>query len=191
MDYNTQRPTLLMPEYGRMVQQMVDEAVKIKNRAERQAYAESIVSVMCGLNPQMKNVPGYREKLWDHIAYISGYKLDIDYPCQICRPEQENPPSIPYPDHQMRFRHYGSLIEHALAEVSLLPPSLHTEILRGIGTRMKRCVVEFRCENPDDCRIEHDIERISDDAVKADFSMYPLAYIRMENKEGSKKRKKR
>ena len=192
MDYNTQRPTLLMPEYGRMVQQMTDEAVNIEDRGERQAYAEAIIGVMLGLNPQMKNVPGYHDKLWDHLAYISGYKLDIDYPCEIHKAEQEEPPAIPYPKHTVHFRHYGTLIERALTEVQSLPQGpLRTETLRGIGTRMKRCITEFRNETSDDRRIEHDIEHVSDGMVTADFSAYPLAIIRMEMHNGGKRRKKK
>lgn len=192
MDYNTSRPTLLMPEYGRMVQRMVEDAVAMPDRRQRQAYAEAIIGVMRGLNPQMKNVPGYREKLWDHLAQISGYRLDIDYPCEIRRPEQEAPPAIPYPKHRVRYRHYGTLIERALAEVGTMPQGqLRNETLRGIGTRMKRCIAEFRSETPDDRRVEHDIERVSDGQARADFSHRPLAPVKVEMpSEGKKKKKK-
>ena len=191
-DYNTQRHTLLMPEYGRMVQQMVNEAVNIQKRAERQTYAEAIIGVMRGLNPQMKNVPGFREKLWDHLAYLSGYKLDIDYPCEIHRTEQEKPPTIPYPQHTVHYRHYGTLIERALSEVPLLPAGqLRTDTLRGIGTRMKRCIADFRNETSDDRRIEHDIERISNKAVTTDFSVHPLAVVRTEIRNEGRRRKKK
>lgn len=192
MDYNTQRTPLLMPEYGRMVQRMVDEAINIENRAERQAYAEAIIGVMRGLNPQMKNVPGYHEKLWDHLAHISSHKLDIDYPCEIHSSEQEEPPTIPYPKHSAHYLHYGALIERALKEVESLPQSqLRNDTLRGIGTRMKRCIADFRSETSDDRRIEHDIERISDGAVTADFSTHPLATIKVEMINEGKKRKKK
>ncbi len=181
-----------MPEYGRLVQQMVEEALHIDNRAERQAYAEAIVGVMLGLNPQMKNVAGYREKLWDHLAYISRYQLDIDYPCEIRKPEREEPPAIPYPTHRTRFRHYGTLIEDALQTVATLPKDpARKELLRGIGTRMKRCLIEFRSETPDDRRIEHDIARVSNDAVEANFYQQPLQAIKAEQKPQGKKRKKK
>ncbi len=192
MDYNTQRPTLLMPEYGRLVQQMVEDAVNMPDRAQRQAYAEIIISVMRGLNPQMKNVPGYREKLWDHLAYISQYKLDIDYPCEIHHAETTAPPHIPYPTSSVNYRHYGTLIERALEEVGAMPGGIQrTELLRGIGTRMKRCLTEFRSEQPDDRRVEHDIERLSRGAAVADFANRPLATIRVENNTSNKKRKKK
>lgn len=193
MDYNTQRPTLLMPEYGRIVQQMVDDAMKIPDRAQRQAYAEAIIGVMRGLNPQMKNVPGYREKLWDHLAYISNYQLDIDYPCEIHRAEANERPNIPYPTSTLHYRHYGTLVERALNEMSQMPDNAQrTELLRGIGTRMKRCIVSFRGEQPDDKRIVHDIERITQGATRADFGNRPLASIRVETStNNTKKRKKK
>lgn len=181
-----------MPEYGRLVQMMADEALKMEDRAERQAYAEAIIGVMRGLNPQMKNTPGFREKLWDHLAYICDYRMDIDYPCEIRRPEQGTPPPIPYPENGMRYRHYGTLVERALKEAGAMShDQQRTEALRGIATRMKRCLAEFREEQPDDRRVEHDIERVSDGAAHADFSAHPLAYVRMEQKDYGKKRKKK
>lgn len=192
MDYNTNRPTLLMPEYGRMVQKMADEAVKIEDREERQAYAEAIIGVMCGLNPLMKNVPGYQEKLWDHLAYISNYKLDVDYPCEIRKAEKETPPPIPYPGHEVSYLQYGTLIEKALTEVNTIEDDEEqAEILRGIGIRMKRCLAEFRFEQADDTRIEHDIERISQETAHADFSLNPLATIQVDYQDDTKKRKKK
>lgn len=192
MEYNTQRPTLLMPEYGRMVQQMVNEAIQIEDRTERTRYAEAIIGVMRGLNPQMKNVPNYREKLWDHLAYISGYQLDIDYPFDIHTVEKSTPPAIPYPSHQVNYRHYGTLIERALQEIGTLPNNEEkVGLLRGVGTRMKRCIADFRDEQPDDRRVEHDIERITDGKTTANFSAHPLAYIKTENKESGKKRRKK
>lgn len=80
LDYNTTRTHLKLPEYGRLVQHMVDYAVTIENKDERQKYAEAIANVMIGLNPKMKDVTDFQNKIWDHLAYMADYKLDIDYP---------------------------------------------------------------------------------------------------------------
>lgn len=80
MDYNTKRERLVLPEYGRIIQDMVDHALTIEDRAERQQCANTIVAVMGSLFPHLRDVPDFNHKLWDHLAMMSGYKLDIDYP---------------------------------------------------------------------------------------------------------------
>ncbi len=80
MDYNTQRPRLVLPEYGRLVQDMVNYALTLEDRDKRQACAEAIISVMENFFPQQHNQPDFKHKLWDHLAIMSDYRLDIDYP---------------------------------------------------------------------------------------------------------------
>lgn len=83
LDYNTQRERLILPEYGREVQQMVDHCIALPNRALRQRCAESIVAVMERMSPPACDDSDYRHKLWDHLALMSNFKLDIDYPFDI------------------------------------------------------------------------------------------------------------
>ena len=83
LDYNTQREHLVLPEYGREVQQMVDYCVGLKSRAERQRCANTIIAVMERMMPHNYENKDYRQKLWDHLALMSGFQLDIDYPCDI------------------------------------------------------------------------------------------------------------
>ncbi len=85
MEYNTNRPRLKMPSYGRNVQTMVEECMKIERTADRQAYAERIVEVMAIVSQQNLRNPEIHHKLWNHLAYISDYKLNIEYPCEINR----------------------------------------------------------------------------------------------------------
>ena len=80
LDYNTQREKLVMPEYGREIQKMVDYAVALPDKEERQRCAESIIEVMARMTPQGHDSVDYEQKLWDHLAIISGFKLDIDWP---------------------------------------------------------------------------------------------------------------
>lgn len=81
LDYNTQRERLVLPEYGREVQQMVDYCVSLKSRAERQRCANTIIAVMERMMPHTYENKDYRQKLWDYLALMSGFQLDIDYPC--------------------------------------------------------------------------------------------------------------
>ena len=85
MDYNTNRPHLKMPSYGRNVQQMVEECLTVENPAERQEYAERIVEIMAVLTQQSLRNGEVTQKLWNHLAFIADYKLDITYPCEINR----------------------------------------------------------------------------------------------------------
>ena len=83
LDYNTQREKLVLPEYGREIQKMVDHAISIEDRAERQHCAEAIVAIMSRMFPQNRNNKDHEQMLWDHLALMSGFKLDIDYPYDV------------------------------------------------------------------------------------------------------------
>ena len=83
LDYNTQREKLILPEYGREVQSIIDYAVALPDRAERQRCANAIIAIMERMMPQTQNTPDHKHKLWDHLALMSGFKLDIDYPYDI------------------------------------------------------------------------------------------------------------
>ena len=109
MKYNTQEKTLPMPEYGRAVQKMVDHAVTIEDRAERQRCANTIIAVMGNMFPQLRDMPDFNHKLWDHLAVMADFKLDIDYPYEVVKPEalHPTPERLPYPKGGIRYRHYG------------------------------------------------------------------------------------
>ena len=105
-----------MPEYGRSIQKMVDMAVQMADRTERQQCANTIVKIMSGILPATTNKADDEHRLWNHLARIAHYKLDIDYPVDIIPQEeaQAHPASIPYPAKDIKRRHYGHLVEQAL-----------------------------------------------------------------------------
>ena len=113
VDYNTQRSKLIISEYGRNVQSMVDHLMTIENREERSRLAYAVVQVMGQLNPHLANVADYRHKLWDHLFIISGFKLDVDSPYPIPEPQQFNrkPEKVPYGHTRIKIRFYGKGIE--------------------------------------------------------------------------------
>ena len=80
MEYNTQKKKLLLPEYGRNIQKMVDYLLTIEDREERTRAAKTVIDVMGNLYPHLRDVPDFRHKLWDHLAIMSEFKLDIDTP---------------------------------------------------------------------------------------------------------------
>ena len=113
MEYNSSRPHLIIPEYGRNVQKMIDYALTVEDREERSNIARAIVAVMCTLNPHLRDVTDYKHKLWDHLFFISNFKLDVDapYPIPSAETMYQKPNRIPYPSNQIRFKHYGKTVE--------------------------------------------------------------------------------
>lgn len=120
MEYNTTKEKLILPEYGRTIQDMVAYAMTLTDRAERQHCAETIISIMGKFNTQSKDRDEKLKMLWDHLALISNYKLDVDspYPITIITDEERQQPHVEYPHRPTRYRHYGATLE---AMVQALP----------------------------------------------------------------------
>jgi hypothetical protein len=113
MEYNTQQRVLPLPEYGRSIQNMVDHCLTIEDRAERQRCANSIINIMGNMFPHLRDVPDFKHKLWDHLAIMSDFKMDIDFPYEIIKKDNliTKPDVIPYPSSKIRYRHYGRTLE--------------------------------------------------------------------------------
>lgn len=192
-EYNATRPRLRMPEYGRLVQQMVEEAVNIPTKPERQRYAERIVSVMLGLNPKMRNVEDYRHKVWDYLARLSDYRLDIDYPYEIVRHDEEEsaPVRLSYPKGFIRFRHYGRLIERATVTLKEMSPGPERDAyMRLVANRMKRNLADWKGDGVADSKVAHDIAFYTEGAVEPNFEGKGEALMKIgDNKFRTRKNK--
>jgi hypothetical protein len=114
---------MLLPEYGRSIQDMVDYCCTIADRDERQRCANSIITIMGNLFPQLRDVPDFKHKLWDHLAIMSDFKLDIDYPYEVIRPDtiDVKPDAIPYPQRKIRYRHYGRIVADLIQKACDMP----------------------------------------------------------------------
>lgn len=174
MKYNTTREKLLLPEYGRMVQEMVQKALTLENRSQRQDYAQQIINVMAGLNPQMRHIPDYKHKLWDHLAYMSGYRLDIDYPVSINQiTREEKPARLAYPGGKMRHKHYGRLLENFLHRIEETDnKALQDKMVHKAAARMRRNLADWKGEGYDNQTIENDIAEYTQGAVQPDLSQW-------------------
>ena len=108
-DYNSCRPRLILPEYGRNIQKMVDHILSIEDGMNVTVLAQAIITIMGNMNPHLRDINDFKHKLWDHLALMSNFKLDIDYPYEIPRAEEfvEKPRRVPYNTNQIRYRHYG------------------------------------------------------------------------------------
>ena len=117
MEYNTQKKKLLLPEYGRNIQKMVDYLLTIEDREERTRAAKTVIDVMGNLYPHLRDVPDFRHKLWDHLAIMSEFKLDIDtpYPLPSLSKLQEKPERLPYSSNHIKYKHYGKLVQNQRA----------------------------------------------------------------------------
>lgn len=149
MEYNTTRSKMLMPEYGRNVQRMVEYLMTLEDRAQRLKNAEAIVELMGTLNPNLKQIEDYKHKLWDHLVQMTDFKLDVDAPYPAPTPEQlyKKPDPIPYPQQSIDNRHFGknldALIEKALKETDPEKKQGFTQI---IGYYMKLAYTNWHKE---------------------------------------------
>ena len=116
IEYNTERPHLIIPEYGRHIQKMVDHAISIEDKEERNKVAKSIISVMGNMNPHLRDVPDFQHKLWDQLFIISDFKLDVDSP--FVKPSREElmeaPEPLKYPQNFPKYRFYGNNIKRMI-----------------------------------------------------------------------------
>lgn len=153
-DYNTQRKRMALPEYGRNVQKMVDHIKTIEDRDERNRAAKTIIQIMGNLNPHLRDVGDFKHKLWDHLALIADFELDIDSPYPV--PEQEKffekPNQIPYRQGGIRYLHYGRIIELMIDAASGKEDGEEKEYLTSlIVNQMKKSYITWnRGQVPDE-----------------------------------------
>lgn len=116
LEYNTERPKLIIPEYGRHIQKMVDHAITLEDREERNKVAKSIIAVMGNLNPHLRDVPDFQPMLWDQLFIISDFNLDVDSPFPIPTKEAltERPDPLGYPQNYPKYRFYGNNIKRMI-----------------------------------------------------------------------------
>ena len=139
LDYNTGREKLLMPEYGREIQKMVDFAISLPSKEERLKCAKTIVRMMLTKVPQIRENAGYEQTLWDHLYLMSDKQLDIDWPFDVTGAEtiHSKPSPIPLPQKRIRLRHYGKLVGELLEKLKTMPESAErTELIRQTANQM-------------------------------------------------------
>lgn len=160
MQYNTQQKKLPLPEYGRSIQNMVDFALTLEDRAERQRCANTIINIMGNMFPHLRDVPDFKHKLWDHLAIMSDFKLDIDYPYEIVRKENLNtrPDIIPYPSTKIRYRHYGRTLEVLIKKACEFPEGDEkNNLIALIANHMKKDYMAWNKDTVEDKKIADDL----------------------------------
>lgn len=173
MIYNTKMKRLALPEYGRNIQSMVDYCLTIEDREERTNCAYAIVATMGNLFPQLGDLSEYKHLLWDHLAIMSDFKLDIDYPYEVVKKESLNncPDRVPYSSPKnLRFRHYGKLIQGMIDKAAeLTDPEEKKELSVYIANYMKKCYILYNKDGVADEKIFDDLRNLS----KGDIRLTP------------------
>jgi hypothetical protein len=188
-DYNTSRKHLVLPEYGRNIHMMVDYIKTIDDREERNRLAHSVVAVMGNLNPHLRDINDFKHKLWDHLALIANFDIDIDYPYDPPKPETftEKPKKVEYGTSRIKYKHYGRSIEMMIKASCELPESEEkVKIFNLIANHMKKSYYSWNRENVDDEIILKDLNTLA--KGKIDISTISLTETReLMNKNKRKK----
>lgn len=192
LDYNTQREKLILPEYGREVQSIIDYAVALPDRAERQRCANAIIAIMERMMPQAQNTPDHKHKLWDHLALMSGFKLDIDYPYDISEAKKmmARPNPMPYPMKRIPVRHYGNMMFEIFDILKSMPAGAERdELARLAANQMKRDLFQWGHGSSDDEKVVSDIAAYTGGKIQFDLGKCTIA--RPEAREPERKRKRK
>jgi len=190
MEYNTQRKKMELPEYGRSVQNMVDHALTIEDREERQRCADTIVNIMGGMFPHLRDVPDFKHKLWDHLAIMSDFKLDIDYPFEIVKKEDlvVKPEQLAYPNADFRYRHYGRFLEGMVKKaVEIEDEEEKKQLINLLAIQMKKDLNNWNKEGIEDQKIVDDLREYSNGAIDLKVEDLRLGDSRCNNNPQQRK----
>ena len=193
LDYNTQREKLILPEYGREIQQMVDHAVSLEDRAERQRCAETIVSIMGRMFPEDKTVEEKDRKFWDHLTIMSGFRLDVDYPFDVTHAAQiaKKPAPMEYPMKKIPVRHYGAMLFDVFKRLEQMEPGLERdELVKLTANQMRRNLVQWSHGSSDEEKVASDLARFTHGKIQLDLDTFKFEPIRdVPNNNNNKKKK--
>ena len=168
MEYNTKLKRLALPEYGRNIQNMVDYCRTITNREERNRCAETVIGIMGNMFPELRDVNDFKHILWDHLAIMSDFKLDVDYPFEVIKKENlyKRPPDLPYDKKEMIYRHYGETLERLIFKASEMKEGEEKEVLiRLIANQMKKSYLMWNKDSVDNRKILKDLFDLSEGRI--------------------------
>lgn len=173
-DYNSTRSPLILAEYGRNVQNMVDYICTLPTREERNKYAQVVIDLMGFLNPHLRDVSDFKHKLWDHLHIISDFKIDLDSPYPI--PEKDSlrskPEILDYPQHRIRFKHYGKTVEKLIESAKKIENTeSQKKMVTSIANFMKMAYVTWNKDSVADETILGDLKELSNGELPIDENM--------------------
>ena len=197
LDYNTQREKLIMPEYGREIQKMVDYAISLPTKEERMKCAQAIIHQMENKTPQLRDSSDYQQTLWDHLYLMSHKQLDIDWPFDVSNAEKilSKPQPLEHPkaDAQSRQRHYGRLMMEVFEKLKAMPEGEERdELVRITANQMKRDLATWGHGSMDDEKVADDLARFTDGKIQIDPQSFRFErvtpFAQNEGKRGKRKK---
>ncbi|MEN8703436.1 MAG: DUF4290 domain-containing protein [Polaribacter sp.] len=156
LEYNSERTLMIIPEYGRHIQKLIDHCLALETKEERNKMALAIVDVMGNLQPHLRDVPDFKHKLWDQLFIMSKFNLDVDspYPTPSKEELQEKPERLPYPKYASRYRYYGNNIQTMIdVALSWEDGEKKDALVYTIANHMKKCYLNWNKDTVDDAVI--------------------------------------
>lgn len=194
-DYNTNRKPLILPEYGRNIQKMVAHILSIEDKEERNKAAISIIAIMGNLNPHLRDVGDFKHKLWDHLAIISEFKMDIDSPYELPTKEklEEKPNTIEYNQNPLKFKHYGHSMKLMVQKAAEMEDGEEKEyLIELLANHMKKSYLTWNREAVDDKQIFLDLNDLSNGKINLmpeDITLHDTKDILNKNRKKRNPRK--
>lgn len=164
LEYNSSRNKLVISEYGRHIQKLVEYAMSLENKQERQKMADGIIDIMGELNPQLRDVADFKHKLWDHLFIISNFELDVDSPYEkpILEKLFEKPEPLNYPNAKIKYNHYGKVIELMVDEaIKMQDQDIKNKLVVAIANQMKKSYVNWNLDSVEDEIILNHLTKLS------------------------------
>ena len=195
LQYNTKRTQLIIPEYGRHVQLMINQIMETRDRDERNKMAKAVIGIMGNMNPHLRDVPDFQHKLWDQLFIMSNFELDLDCPFE--KPQKEvltqKPDRLAYPQRNPKYRFYGNNIKSMInVAVNWEEGELKNALVFNIANHMKKCFLNWNKDTVQDEVILNHLLELSDNKLKVSEEDLPLTdtseflKIRSKNGNGSK-----
>ena len=168
LEYNTEREHLIIPEYGRHIQKMINYATTIETKEERNKVAGAIIAIMGNLQPHLRDVPDFQHKLWDQLFIMSDFKLDVDFPYE--KPEREvleaRPEPLAYPQNFPKYRFYGNNIKTMIDVANTWEEGdLKEALVYTIANHMKKCFLNWNKDTVEDRVIFNHLFELSDGKI--------------------------
>ncbi len=176
--YNTQKKKLIIPEYGRHIHEMIDQAVSLKDREKRNEMAKAIIGVMGNLNPHLRDIPDFQHKLWAQLFIMSDFQLDVESPYE--KPSKESyekrkPNKLDYPQNYPRYRFYGNNIKLMIDfAITWDKADLKGKLILTIANHMKKCFLNWNKDTVEDKVILDHLTELSDGKLKVSDEDLPL-----------------
>lgn len=194
LTYNTQLKRLILPEYGRNIQKMVDYCVTIENRDERSHCARTIIQTMGNLFPELRSPETNNRKLWDHLVIMSGFNLDVDFPCEVITAEslQSLPDPVKRLAEPIKYHHYGRNVVSMLERAAEMEEGEErSALITLLANQMKKVMLSVTANGIEDDRIFKDIAAITQGRIRVEPGSIKLyEFKELQPVQGKKKKKK-